>query len=104
MCKCERTSRRTVCSCTFPHVQLAQTEIAECNVARVIKENVLRFQVAVDDVESMQTFQSTKQLSCVESRSVDVETLLFLQVVKQLASVDERQNQVELLGRLEREL
>lgn len=87
----------TICPCTFPHVKLAEAEVAKCNVSRIVKKNVFGLQVSVDDIETVQTLQSAKQLSRVKSRSIDVETLLFLQVMKQLATVDKGKHKIELL-------
>ena len=47
-------------------------------MAGIIKQDVLRLQVTIDDVEAMQTLQSTKELGCIESRAVDIESLLAL--------------------------
>jgi hypothetical protein len=95
---CRGSARKllTVCAVLILHVKLAETEITEGNMARVVEKNVLGLQVTVNDVEAVQTLQCAKQLGSIESRTVDVEALLFLQVVEQLASVDECQNQVEL--------
>jgi hypothetical protein len=86
----------TVCAVLIFHVELAETEIAKGNMARVVEKNVLGLQITVNNVEAVQTLQCAKQFSSIESRTVDVEALLFLQVVEQLASVDECQNQVQL--------
>lgn len=86
------------------HVQLAETEIAQGDVALVVEQNVLGLQITVDDVEAVETLESAQKLGRVEPRAVDVEPLLLLQVVEQLTSVDKGQDEVELLGRLEGEL
>lgn len=86
------------------HVELAETEVAEGNVSCIIKQNVFRLEITVDDLETVQTFQGTEELCCVESRPVDVESLFLLQVVEKFTTVDECQHQVELFWRLEREL
>jgi hypothetical protein len=86
----------TVCSVFILHVQLAETEVAESNVSSVVEKNILRLQVAVDDVETMQAFQSAQELSGVETSTIDVESLLLLQMMEQLATIDESQHKVEL--------
>lgn len=72
----------TICLCLVPHVKLAKTEVAQSNVSSIVKQDVFRLQIAVDDVETVQTFQSTHELSCIESCPVDVKPLLFLQMVE----------------------
>jgi len=47
-------------------------------VTCVIEQNVLRLQVTVDDVETMQALECAEELCGVESRTVNVESLLFL--------------------------
>jgi bifunctional pyridoxal-dependent enzyme with beta-cystathionase and maltose regulon repressor activities len=79
------------------HVQFAETEVAESNMARVIEEDVFGFQITVNDVESVQAFQCTQQLSSVESSTVDVESLFLLQMVEQLSAIHKRQDKVQLL-------
>ena len=86
------------------HVQLAQTEVAECNVTSVIEKNVLWLQITIDDVEAVQTLESTQKFCRVESRPVDVEALFFLQMVEQFSPIDKGKDKVKLLGRLEGEL
>lgn len=68
----------TVRPITFAHVQLAKTEVAQSNVSSVVEQNVLWLQVAIDDVEAVQTLESTQQLRGVEASTIDVETLLLL--------------------------
>lgn len=85
------------------HVQLAQTEIAERDMASVIKQDVLRLQVSINDVEAVETFQSAEQLGSVETCTIDVEALLLLKMVEKLAAVNEGEDKVKLLWRLERE-
>ena len=70
-------------------------------MASVVEKNILRLQVAVDDVKPVQTFKSTQELSSVKPGTVDVESLLFLQMVKEFATIDESQYQIEFLWRLE---
>lgn len=84
----------TVCSVLVLHVQLAKSEIAQSDVASIIEENVLRFEITVNDLETVKTFKCAQQLRRVESGTVDVESLLSLQVVEQLSAVDECQNQI----------
>lgn len=69
----------------------------------VIKKNVLRLKISVDNLEAVQTLESAQQLCGVETGSVDIKSLLPLQMVEQLSAVHKRQHEVQLLGRLERE-
>lgn len=94
----------TVCSVFILHIQFAETEIAQSDVAGIIEKNIFGFQVTVDDLESMQAFERTQQLRSIEPSTVYVEALLSLQVMEQLSAVYKSQNKVKLLGRLEREL
>ncbi len=71
---------------------------------RVVKQDILRFQVSIDDLEAMKTFEGTEKFSRVEARTSKVEALLFLEVVEQLSAIDEGKDEVELLRRLEGEL
>jgi hypothetical protein len=43
----------TVGAVLILHVQLAKTEIAECNMSGVIEENVLWLEITVDNVETV---------------------------------------------------
>jgi len=73
-------------------------------VPSVVQQNVLRLEISIDDIETVQTLEGTEKLGRVESRSVDVKLPFSLEMVEKLPSVDECQDKVELLGRLEREL
>jgi len=97
-------STESVCLVLVLHVQLAQAEIAERDVADVVDEDVLRLEIAVDDAEAVQALECAEQFGGVEAGAVDVEALLFLQMVEKLATVYESEHQVKLLRRLEGEL
>lgn len=88
----------TVCPILILHIQLAKTKVAKRNVSAVIKKDVFGLKIAIDDLEPVQALQSTKQLCCVETRTVDIETLLPLKVMEQLTTVDERQNKIQFFG------
>ena len=60
------------------HIELAQPEIAQSNVACVIEQDILGFKVAVDDIESVQAFQGAEKFSSVKPCSVDIKALFFL--------------------------
>lgn len=94
----------TVCLVFVLHVQLTKTKVAERNVASVIEQDVLGFQVSVDDIEPVETLQRTEELGCIEPGSVDVESLLLLQVVEQFASIDKGEDEIKFFRRLEGEL
>jgi hypothetical protein len=89
--------RHTVCSVLVLHVQLTETEVAKSNMSSVVEKDVLGLQVTVNDVETVQTLQSTQKFGCVESSTINVESLLLLQMVEKLTAVDESQDEVELL-------
>lgn len=73
-------------------------------MTRVIKQDILRLQIAINDVESVQAFQGTEQLGRVESRPIDIEALLSLQMMEELSSVDEGKDEIEFFGRLKGKL
>lgn len=81
----------------IPHVELAKTKVAKCNVSSIVEQNVLRLKIAIDDIEPVQTFQCAHELSGVKPCSVDVESLLFLQMVEQFSSIDECKHKVQLV-------
>lgn len=58
----------------------------------------------VNDVETMQVFQSQKQLGAVEARTLLVEATFILEVPEELATVDKGKHKVQLGLRLEGEL
>ena len=60
------------------HIQLAKTEVAECDVSSVVEKNVFWLQISVDHVELMQVLKSEKQLRRVEPTALFVEPLLLL--------------------------
>jgi hypothetical protein len=69
----------------------------------VIKENIFRLQIPINDIKAMQTFKCAEKLSSIEPRPIDIKSLFLLQMVEQFASVDESQHQIQLFRRLERE-
>jgi hypothetical protein len=85
--KCSK--RLTVGPVFILHVKLAETKVAKSNVSSVIKQNVLWLQVTVNDIEAVQTFQSTEEFGSIESGPVDIETLLLLEMMEKLATIDE---------------
>lgn len=54
----------------------------------VVEQDILGLEMAVDDIEVVQTHEGAKQLCGVQSRSVNIETLRHLQVVEQDSVVD----------------
>ena len=63
----------------------------------VIEKNILRLEIAVDDLEAVQTLESAQQLCGVETGSVDIKSLFPLQMVEQLSAVHKCQHEVQLL-------
>jgi len=86
------------------HVDLAEAEVAQGDVALIVQENVLGLEVPVDDVHGVQGLDCRKKLADVELGSYQREPPGFLQVVEELATVYKRQHEVQLLAGLEREL
>ena len=92
-----RARRLTICPVLVSHVEFAEAKVAEGDVARVVEEDILGLEIAVDDVEAVQTFESAKELGGVEARTVNVEALILLQMVKEFAAVDKCKHKVQLL-------
>lgn len=65
-------------------------------MASIVEQNVLRFEITVDNLEAVETLKSTQQLCGVEAGTVDVEALLSLQVVEQFATVHKREYKIQL--------
>jgi hypothetical protein len=86
------------------HIQIAQTKVAERDVAGVVGKNVLRLEVAVDDVEHMQVLGRAKEFSGVEAGAALIELALALEMEKELAAVDKGHDEVDFVRVLEREL
>lgn len=84
----------TVGSVLILHVQLAKTEIAQRNMAGVIKQDILGFEIAVDDLESVKALQGTKKFGSVKAGPVDIKSLLSLKVVEELSAIDKSENKI----------
>lgn len=82
-------SKLTIRPVLVLHVELAETKVTKGNVTSVIQQDILWLQVAVDDIEAVQTLESAEQFGSIEAGAVDVETLLFLEVMEQLTTIDE---------------
>jgi len=52
-CKVFRCTAEGVGLVLILHIQLAETEVAKCNVANIIDNNVLRLEITVNDAESV---------------------------------------------------
>jgi hypothetical protein len=97
-------SSPTVRSVSVRHVELAQPKVAESDMARIIKQNILWLEITVNDIEAVQVLEREEQLCGVKPGSDLVELAFPLEVVEQLSTVDKGQDEVELFGRLEGEL
>lgn len=71
------------------HVELAQPKVTERDVAREVEQNILRFEVTVDNVELMQMLEREEELRAIKARALLVEPLITLQMVEELSSIDE---------------
>lgn len=60
----------------------------------VVKKNVLRLEVAVNDLEAMQALKRAKQLGGIETGTVDIESLLSLKVMEQFPTVHKRKDKI----------
>lgn len=129
-----RSDARTVSGLLITHVQLAQAEIAERNVAGIIKQDIFRLQIAasinarhtspsatcpekaegqvgkqgghipIHDIESMQMFECTEQFRRIEPCAFLIKPTLTLEVMEKFTSVNKREDEVKFFGRLERKL
>jgi hypothetical protein len=57
-------------------------------MSSVVKKDVLRFQITIDDLEAVQTLKRAKQFRGIETSTVDIKALFSLKVVEQLAAVN----------------
>ena len=57
-------------------------------MAVVIKQDVLGFEITVDNVELVQRLQRQQELGTVETSAILVEPVLALQVMEQLSTID----------------
>jgi hypothetical protein len=73
-------------------------------VACCIKQNVLRFEITVNNVELVKMLKSQDEFSNVEPRSLLLESTFTLEMPEELSSALVVGHKVELLVRLEREL
>jgi hypothetical protein len=83
----DQMKMHTIGSLVIAHVELAKSEVAERDVASVVKKNVLRLQVAIDNVPAMEVLQRAEKLGGVIPTPNLVELALTLEVVKELAAV-----------------
>ena len=67
----------------------------------MIKENVFRLEIPIDDTVSVETSKSFNELSCIKTCSPLAKLLILSQVVEKLATVQEIHDEVELGWRLE---
>ena len=83
---CEVFRRSTKGGCRFvaKEALLAKSKVGEDEVAFGVEEDVLRFQVTVDDADWVEVAQRRRHLGAVETRSCLAEVPLPLQVEKQL--------------------
>ena len=72
-------------------------------MASVIQKNIFGLEVSVNDIEAMETLESTEKLGRVEASTVDIEALILLKVIEKLSAVDKGKHKVKLLRRLKRE-
>lgn len=66
-------------------------------MTRIIKKNVLGFEVTVNHFEAMQALKSAEQLRSVEPGSVNIKSLLSLEVMEKLSTIYKGQNEVKFL-------
>lgn len=65
---------------------LREAEVGEADVALPVQEDVLRFQVPVDDFFGVQVLDGTHYLCRVEESGAVAEAAAFAQVAEQLAA------------------
>ena len=81
---------------------LGQTKVRNTNVTLAVKQNILRLEVAIDDISVMECTNGNNHFSNVHSRSLFGEALLLAQIGKQLTTVQEVNEEVQLDVSLER--
>ena len=69
----------------------------------IIQQDILRFQVAIDDVEPVKVFQRAKQLRGVEPAPILIELAFPLQMVEEFSAIHETHHEVQFVGGLEGE-
>mmetsp|Transcript_16554 Transcript_16554/g.55914 ORF Transcript_16554/g.55914 Transcript_16554/m.55914 type:complete len:315 (-) Transcript_16554:198-1142(-) len=84
------------------HALLGQTKVGEADVAALIEEHVLRFEVSVYHPEAVHVLQRQRQFGDVEPRARLGELAELLQMAEQLAAGAVVQNEEKLVPRLER--
>jgi len=87
----------------FRHVQFAQSEITERNVPGIVQQDILGFQVAIDNIEPVKMFQRAKQLRGIEPAPVLIKLSFPLQMVEQLSAVHKAHHEVQFVRGLEGE-
>lgn len=75
---------------------LAESEIRDANISRMIYKDVLGFEIPIDETAFVQVLEHQSDLSCVESRKSFVELADFAQVTEHLAAIYERQDHVDV--------
>ncbi len=86
------------------HLELAEAEVAESDVALVVEQNVLGLEISINNVKTVKAFQGTENLGDIEARSADIKATFVGEMVEELAPVHKREHEVQLLRRLERKL
>lgn len=63
-----------------------------------INENILRFQISVDDTHLMQVRKGTNHFSCIETGPVFIKSILYLfKVVEKFSPIDKLHYQIQSL-------
>ena len=68
----------------------------------IIQEDILGFQVTINDIKPVKMFQRAKQLRGVEPAPVFVKLPFPLQMVEEFSAVHETHHEVQFIGGLER--
>lgn len=87
-CKILWRSTESIRPVAILHVELAETEVTQCDMSVIVKQDVFRLEVTIHNVESMEVLESEEELGAVEPRPLFAEALLLLEMVEQLAAVD----------------
>ena len=69
----------------------------------IIQQDILGFQVTINDIEPVKMFQRAKQLGGVEPAPVLVKLSFPLQMVEEFSAIHETHHEVQLVGGLEGE-
>ena len=79
-----------------------ETKVCDLDVAFMVKQHVLWFQITIDNAVLMEAAQCLDQLCCVETSSPLAKLLVLAQMIEKLSTIEEVHDKVQLCWGLER--